>query len=163
MEYTVKQISAIIGRSEQTLYKVFKKKGIQELVDDTAHCRLDEVSKIKYYDEAILDAICKRYGIEKKELVEDSVVGDNPENADAESPQYTALLEEKLAEKSRRIKRLKKENERLKAEIDRLLTIIEGKEEKEKGYLVSIMSSMKKEQLLLEDDTKKKHWWSKRK
>lgn len=175
MNYSVKQLCEALSITEQTFYKLLKKhKDFSEIVE--ADSKIVGKNKKRLYGDKCLEWLREHYKIQ---LVSDGVEQTKTDTEKGENPNtnpspidkhldtndletYIDELEAKIKRQQKRIKRLKAEKERLENEVDRLLKIIESKEEKEKGYLVSILSGMNKKHLLIEEDTKKKkHWWNK--
>ena len=177
MEYTIKDIVRIIGKSEQSIYKLMRKnKEFSAIV--AANCREDTNSRTKFYNETVLNWLKNHYKIE---LVEDRVDRAKTETETAKMPEttappptkpdekgletdletYTAELEAKVRRQRKKIKSLKAEIERLLTEKDRLMTLLEKEQEQRQGLLVSLVAEKKEKHILL-DEPKKKHWWSKK-
>lgn len=163
MEYTIKDLSRLINKSEQSIYKLIKKKAeFASIVE--ANSREEGANHTKLYSQPCLDWLIKHYKIE---LVDDGVGIGDTENAKDKTPNTTSPTIESLSSKveklRKRVKRLKAENERLIEENDRLLTLLEKEQETRQGLLVSLVAEKKEKHLLLEDPEKKKHWWSRKK
>ena len=170
MEYTIKDISLIIGKSPQTIYKQIRKdKELKQIVEDPANKRTDRLTNTIYYSENVLDYLCALYEIKK--TIEKSVPPQSEEQKPAEHPKETAPTVEdtdityytdKIKSLKKKLKHQKEENKRLIAENERLLTLLEQGQKHLEGIIVGFMAEKKEKTLLLEDPARKKHWWSRK-
>ena len=168
MEYTIKDISQKVVKSETTLYKLMKKnRELAELLKDEKNKRIDRLTNIVYYSENVYNWFCAYYEIEK--TIEKAQPRQKTEDKAVNAPDDTAPLEDaeieyyksRIRKLKKRVKHLKAENERLIAENDRLLTLLEQGQKHLEGVIVGFIAEKKEKHLLLEEPDKvKKHWWS---
>ena len=163
MEYTIKDLSRLINKSEVSIYKLInKKKDFAEIVNKNS--RIDPLNHSKLYAQPCLDWLSQYYKIQ---LVDDGVGNTILENEKGENPNNNAPLnqikssledyEAEIKRLKKRIKHLKEERKHLITENDRLLTLLENEQ---KGRLMTVVAD---KQLLLEESPTKRHWWQRKK
>ena len=172
MEYTIKDLSRLTDKSQQSIYKLINKNTeFAEIVKNNS--RSIGLNHSKLYSKPCLDWLINYYKIQ---LVDDGVGQDKIEEKSASNPQTnapskpvesglsTALnqTEAKIKRLKKKIKSLKAENERLLAENDRLLSLLEKEQEQRQGLLMTMIAEKKEKHILLEEpQAKRKHWWNK--
>ena len=177
MEYTIKDLSRLINKSEQSLYKLIKKNTeFAEIVKQNS--REEGLNHTKLYAEPCLEWLIKHYNLDRKKLVLDGVGVGKTDNAETEKPDttspvdkpvegdletYIGELESKVAKQKKRIKSLKADIERLTADNDRLLTLLENEQKQREGLLMTLVAEKREKHLMLEDPTTKRHWWQRKK
>ena len=157
MEYSIKDIGQIVGRSTVSLYKVIRKNPeINELIE--ANSREVGSARVKMYGQPVLDWFLAFYKVEF-----DPGRADDAEAAQVDPEE----LQAKIKRLRKTIKRLKAENERLLFENDRLetdnqrlLSVLEKEQEQRQGLLLGLFSDKKIK--LLPDSSPKRHWWNKK-
>ena len=170
MEYTIKDLSRLINKSEVSIYKLInKKKDFAEIVNKNS--RIDPQNHSKLYAQPCLDWLSQYYKIQ---LVDDGVGKTILENEKGKNPNNNAPLnqvktgledyEAEIKRLKKRIKHLKAERKQLRSENDRLfnensriLTLLENEQ---KGRLMSVVVDNKR---LLEESPTKSHWWQRKK
>lgn len=174
MEYTIKELSQLINRSQQSIYKLIKK-NVEFAAIVKEHSREKGLNHTKLYDEVCLEWLNGYYKIG---LVANGVGSISTDNAKSETPTtnapvdkpneadlnaYIDELEHKVSKQKKRIKSLKAEIERLAADNDRLLTLVENEQKQREGLLMTLVAEKREKHLMLEDPSKKRRWWQKKK
>lgn len=148
-EYTIKDITAIVNRTPQRLYKLMREnKELSGIVAENS--RETGENRAKVYGEPVLQWFISHYNIDYNS----KPANESQPETDSES------LYRKIGKLKRRIKKLKAENERLSEENHRLLTMLEKEQEQRQALLYGLFSQQHKQKLIEEP---KRHWWNRKK
>ena len=149
MEYTIKELCELIGKSEQSIYKLMQSHDdFSAIVKENS--RRAGSTPTKVYNENVLAWLKTHYNIKTDDSTQsraETIIHDNKK------------LIKKVEKLRRIIKKLRAEKENLLAENDRLLTMLEKEQETRQSILLSFVAERQKQIYL---DKPKRRWWNKR-
>lgn len=161
-EYTIKDLSTALNKTEQSLYKLIKKNDeLAKLIDDNS--REIGTNHKKLYGEPVLEWLIKHYKL-KSSLTDDSVGVSSSGEKTEDEPKITPRdndsdTVDKPVDYKKKYKRLKKQYDELAEAYDNLSAMFEN-ERNEKQAILKLFAMEKAEKQALLPAPKKKHWWN---
>ena len=135
-EYSIKDLSRLVGKSQQSLYKLLRKN--PEFAEIVAKNSREGANRAKIYLYPCLEWLTEHYKLEP--------IPDDAEETELDDD--ALYYRSKYRKLKQRVKELKAELEQVKKDKDRLLTLLENEQQQRQGLLMTIVADREEKRLL---------------